>query len=267
MLIVERQRRLLEILKQRRSAQLDDLASHLGVSSSTIRRDLEQLEKQRLVERTHGGAVYVDDQPTVSNRATMSLAARMQERVSEKQAIARYAASLVEPDMTLLLDGGSTIVMAAQCIEARPIQVVTTSLSVANIFKEDDEVELLLAGGSLYPRSEVTVGPITTATLAELHADVLMLSLAGIEGDAGYNINLSMARVEQVMLQQATHSVMLMDSAKFGRKSLTRVCSVRDVDKIVTDQGVDQRWRDAFGQRLVVVDEQGRDVRGGSGAN
>lgn len=252
MLIVERQQRLIEILRSRRAAQLEELAREVGVSPSTVRRDLEALEQRGVVERTHGGAVFKGEAPGAP-ASTTNLAARMNDHVAQKQAIGTYAASLVQPHMTLLLDGGSTVIYAARQIVARPIQVVTTSLSIANHFKDDDQVELLLVGGSLYPRTEVTVGPITTGTLAELHADLLLYSLAGIYGDGAFNINLSMARVEQVMMRQATRSVMLMDSGKFGRQSLVRVCGLDEVDTIVTDDGVPASWREQLGERLVVV--------------
>lgn len=258
MLIIERQNRLLQILRERGSAQLEELAREVGVSASTVRRDLEALEGKGHVERTHGGAIYRGDNRNgpaglPGTMQSWALSARMNERVAEKQAIGAYAASLVQPNMTLLMDGGSTVVYAARQIKARPIQVVTTSLSIANLYKDDDQVELVLVGGSLYPRTEVTVGPIATGTLSELHADLLLFSLAGIYGDGAFNINLSMARVEQVMLQQAAHKVMLMDSGKFGRQSLVRVCGLDDVDQIVTDRGVAREWLEHIAH-LAVVD-------------
>ena len=131
--------------------------------------------------------------------------------------------------------------------------MVTNSLAIANLFKDDEQVELLVVGGNLYPRTETTVGPIASGTLADLHADILMFSLAGIYDDACFNTNLSMARLEQVMMQQATRSVLLMDSSKFGRKSLARVCGVEEIDDIITDPGVDRIWRDRLGDRLVIA--------------
>lgn len=248
MLIVERLERLLQILKQQRTAQLDDLARHLGVSSSTVRRDLQQLENRGLVERTRAGAIFKE-----SNQSQTALAERMREQVEAKKSIGRFAAALVKPQMTVLLDGGSTVVYAAQQITARPIQVVTNSLLIANLFAEDEQVELVLLGGILYPRTGVTLGSIAIGCLADLHADLLMFSLAGIYGQETYNINLTMAQVEQQMLRQATYSLLLMDSSKFGRKSLVRVCDLADVDRIVTDEAVDTAWRQSLGDRLVVA--------------
>lgn len=254
MLIVERQNRVIEILRQRRTALLEDLARELDVSSSTIRRDLEQLETRGLVSRTHGGAVYrgSDVTPTAADHS-VALTVRLQSEVNEKKLIGKYAASQVEPQMTVLLDGGSTVIYTARQITARPIQVVTNSLGVASTFIDDDQVELIMIGGTLYPRTGVMVGPIATGCLADLHADLLLFSLAGIYGDEAFNQNLAMAQVEQAMMRQAARSILLMDSSKFGRKSLARVCGLGEVDQIVTDSAVSSEWRDRLDTRLVVA--------------
>ncbi|MEX1015265.1 MAG: DeoR/GlpR family DNA-binding transcription regulator [Phycisphaeraceae bacterium] len=251
--MAERQRKLLTILRERKAAQLEELARALDVSGSTVRRDLESLEQQGQVQRTHGGAIY-REQSGGTGQPSPALAARMSTHVAAKQAIGRWVAGQVRPNMTLLLDGGSTVIYAAQQITARPLQVVTNSLSIANHFADDEQVELLLIGGSLYPRSGVLVGPIATGCLADLHADLMLFSLAGLYDDAAYNINLTMAQVEQVMLHQAARSIMLMDASKFGRKSLVRVCGLDEVDQIVTDDGVDPVWRERLGERLTVAE-------------
>src|SRR3546814_11342566 len=107
MLIVQRQERLREILRDRGTAQLDDLARELGVSASTVRRDLEALELRGIVERTHGGAIYRGEEREQGPGPALSF--RMAEQVAQKREIARYAASHVEPHMTHLLAGGSTV--------------------------------------------------------------------------------------------------------------------------------------------------------------
>lgn len=252
MLIVERQSRLLEIIKQKRVAELTELCDDLSVSISTVRRDLEALEERGLVKRTHGGAIYkgeAKEKPAHTN----ALTSRMLENTDAKRAIGRHAASLVQPHMTVFMDAGSTVVYAAQAIDVRPIQVVTNSLSIANNYAEDEQVELTLIGGNLYPRTGALVGPIARQSLRELHADICFFSLAGIDEDAAYNINLEMARVEQMMMQQADRTVMLMDATKFGRRSLVKVCALDEVDLTITDTTIDKHWPDRMGERLVLA--------------
>ena len=253
MLIVERQSRLLELVRRKQIAELSELCDELAVSVSTVRRDLEVLEDRGLVRRTHGGAIFtgaVEGKPSVVN----ALKSRMLENVSAKQAIGRHAAAMVKPHMTVLMDAGSTVVYAAQAITVRPIQVVTNSLTIANHFAEDDQVELIQIGGNLYPRTGAMVGPLARQSLHELHADICFFSLAGLDEHAAYNINLEMARVEQMMRQRANQSVMLMDSTKFGRKSLVKVCDVTGVDRIITDASIDPAWHTLIGDRLTVAE-------------
>src|SRR5687767_2737147 len=102
MLIVERQHRVLEILREQKAADLETLAQSLNVSGSTVRRDLDALEKQGLVERTHGGAVYRGQR-----QHPVAFSERIAQQVDAKKAIGKAAAALVQPHMTLLLDGGS----------------------------------------------------------------------------------------------------------------------------------------------------------------
>lgn len=252
MLIVERQSRLLEILKHKRAAELAELCADLAVSTSTVRRDIEALEEKGLIKRTHGGAIYLGEsevKPIPSN----ALTSRMLENVDAKRAIGRHAASLVQPHMTILMDAGSTVVYAAQAITVRPIQVVTNSLSIANHYAEDEQVELTLIGGNLYPRTGALVGTLARQSLRELHADLCFFSLAGIDQNAAYNINLEMARVEQMMMQQADRTIMLMDATKFGRRSLVKVCSLDEVDLTITDTFIDSTWPTRMGERLAVT--------------
>jgi DeoR/GlpR family transcriptional regulator of sugar metabolism len=256
MLIVERQQKILDLLKLRLTVQLEDLARELDVSTSTVRRDLEVLEEQGYAKRTHGGAIFTGEIQSPHGVSGQTLTERMNEAINAKMAIGALAASLVKPQMTVLMDGGSTVIYAARQITARPIQVVTDSLAIAMHFHDDEQVETLLIGGSLYPRTGITIGPIATGTLAELHADLLLFSLYGILGDSVYNVNIGMAEVEQAMMRQASRCALLMDSSKFGRKSLARVCGVDELDHVITDSGVDPFWKEQLGDKLVIAEDE-----------
>lgn len=252
MLIIERQCRLLEIIRHKQVAELAELCKELDVSISTVRRDLEAMEARGVVQRTHGGVIYRGETAGRPGPANV-LATRMNENVQAKEAIARYAASIVQPQMTVFMDAGSTVIFAARAIKVRPIQVVTTSLSIANHYAEDDRVELTLTGGNLYPRTGAMVGSLARQCLSELHADLCLFSLAAIDEQAAYNINHEMARVEQIMMRHAKRNVMLMDATKFGRKSLVKVCGIDDIDLTVTDTSIGKPWVDRFGDRLAVA--------------
>ncbi len=253
MLIVERQQRLIEFLKERGSANLDALSTELGVSASTVRRDLDVLEQRGLLSRTHGGAVFRGAEPEPVAPPAHAFAARMAAQVDAKRAIGAAAAALVEPNMTLLLDAGSTVVYAAQQITVRPIQIVTTSLAITQLFANDEQAEVTVLGGQLYPRTSAMVGAITRRALGEVFADLCFMSLAGLDESAAYNINMAQTRVEQAMLEQADRTVLLMDASKFGRKSLVKVAELRKFDSVLADGAVEQGWRSSLGDRLVTA--------------
>ncbi len=248
MLIVDRQKRLLDIIRQKQSASLDALADELAVSSSTVRRDIDTLQSQGLVETTRGGVIYRG-----RGASSLALDQRMAEQVQAKIAIGRAAAALVEPGMTVLFDGGSTIRYALEQIHVRPLQVVTNSLTVAAYFANDEQVELLVLGGALYPRSGVLVGPIAAKALADIHADLFLFSVAGVFGTDIFNSNLAMAEFERLAIRQTARRVLLVDATKFGRKSLARVCSVEDLDLVISDADLGAGWQNALSDRIKIA--------------
>jgi DeoR/GlpR family transcriptional regulator of sugar metabolism len=260
LIIPERQSRLQQMLAARGMSDVDTLAAELRVSSSTIRRDLEALEQQGLVRRTHGGVVWLGNSntPTGSTRP-YAFDQRMGYQQDAKRAIARAARSLVRPGQTILIDGGTTTFYLAQELLGQPLrlQLVTNSLPIANLFLNDDHVELILTGGLMYPRYGVLLGPMAENVLSTIHTKTLFLSVAGIHNGALYNQNLLLVQAEQQMMAQAQEVVLLVDSGKFGQQALAKLCDLSEVDVVVTDDGLSSQHRkevEAAGCRLVVAE-------------
>lgn len=236
----ERRQRLSEFLAQRGFVELPQLTEELGVSESTVRRDLTQLETEGLVRRTHGGAVFVSDRFSV-----LSFAARESSAAGEKAAIGRTAAELVEDNETVLIDGGTTTFQMAKCLAGRPLQIVTNSLPIANLLGSRAEVELLFVGGYIYPRSGVALGPMATEMLAKVHVSKAFMGAAGIAEDGLYNANMLMAEADQQMMKCADEVIVVADHTKFGKRALARLAPWSDVDRLVSDEGLDDHWRAA----------------------
>ncbi|NNM87274.1 MAG: DeoR/GlpR transcriptional regulator [Phycisphaerae bacterium] len=248
MLIVERQQKLLEMIRQRQSCDLASLAADCGVSVATVRRDVESLRQQGLVETPRGGVVFRGRAAPPS-----ALEERMNEQVAAKLAIGKTAAGLIQPGMTVFLDGGSTMHYMAVQIAVRPLQVVTNSLTIATQFANDERVELIMLGGTLYPRTGVMVGPLTMQSLAEIHADLMLFSGAGIFGNDVFNSNMAMVQVEKLAVAQAAKRILLADSSKFGRKGLARVCAWTDLDLIITDADIAADWSSLLADRIRIA--------------
>jgi DeoR family fructose operon transcriptional repressor len=251
MLIAERQSRLKDLLARKGMSDLDSLSSELRVSQSTIRRDVEHLEKNGLVRRTHGGVIWVgnDDRsgggPGANSNGARPYAfdQRMGYQTDAKRRIARAAARLVRPGQTVLIDGGTTTFYLAQELLGQTLQLVTNSLPIANLFIDDENVELVLVGGLLYPRYGVLVGPMAEHELGTIHAQTLFISVAGVHDGSLYNQNLLLVSAERRMMEQAQQVVLLVDSGKFGQQALARLCGLGDIDVVVADAGLTAEQR------------------------
>src|SRR3954453_17229901 len=202
MLIAERHSRMKELIGRRGSADLDTLAAELGVSQSTVRRDVELMQQAGIVERTHGGVIWVGEK-TVGGARPYAFEQRMSYHVEIKKQIARAARGLVQPGQTVLIDGGTTTFYFAQELLGTQLQLVTNSLPIANLFLNNDNVELILTGGLMYPRYGVLLGPMAENMLAGIHTKTLFLSVAGVNGGMLYNQNLLLVQSERRMMEQA----------------------------------------------------------------
>ena len=157
-MLAETRRRLLGSDRASGFRHPDELVKALGVSESTVRRDLEALDLAGSIKRTHGGAVCVGEvraMPAFDDRAATAAA--------EKQAIGRATAALLEDGDTVLLDGGTTTLEVARALLGRPVQVVTNSLPIAQLLASSKATDLILIGGYVYPRTGVALGPLAIA--------------------------------------------------------------------------------------------------------
>jgi len=248
----DRRSRLLDIIRIRGFAALDELVRELGVSESTVRRDLDALEEHGTAKRTHGGVLYSGSTPRLAE-----FDERQPANWAAKRAIAAQAAAVIENDETVLLDGGTTTYEVARLLVGRSLQVVTNSLPVANLFASEARTDLVLLGGYVSPRTGVCLGPYANELLGRLHVTTTVLSAAGIAAEGLFNAHLLLAETEQAMLRVASRVIVVADSSKFGRKSLTLVAGLDSIDVVVSDTGLSQHWRDtvtAAGATLLITD-------------
>jgi DeoR family transcriptional regulator, fructose operon transcriptional repressor len=252
MLAEERRDRLLELVRLRRFASLPELAEQLAVSESTVRRDLDQLEEQGSARRIHGGVLYTGSSPKLPH-----FDAQQPSEWEKKRAIAAAAVKLIEDGDTILLDGGSTTYEMARFLLGRSLHVVTTSLPVANLFASDSQSDLVLIGGNICPRSGVARGPYTDRMLATVRVRKTIFSVAGIHEEGFFNNDLLLVETERAMMRAANEVIVVADSTKFGRQSLTHLCPLEAVHHLVVDDGISQPWREkvqAAGVDLIVAE-------------
>jgi DeoR family transcriptional regulator, fructose operon transcriptional repressor len=238
MLPEPRRRRLLELITRQGFATLDELVRVLGVSESTIRRDLEALDLAGSVKRTHGGAVYAGEV-----RSMPPFDERTGTAVAEKRAIGQAAAALLQDGDTVLLDGGTTTLEVARALVGRRVQVVTNSLPIAQLLASSQQTDLILIGGYVYPRTGVALGPLAIATMQSIRVRTAILGAGGIVPEGIYNSNLLLVETERQMMSCGQEVMIVADHTKFGRLALARLCGLEDVDSIVVDSGLGDEHR------------------------
>ena len=242
MLPEERRQKVLDLVSQQGFISLADLAHALNKSGSTIRRDLDYWDEKGVLKRTHGGAVYVGDGSMVP-----VLELRQPSQIEEKQAIARTAVARIDDGDAVLLDGGTTTLEVARLLVGRPLQIVTNSLPIANLFASSRETDLVMLGGYVYPKTGVALGPLTVRMLEEIHVRQAILSVGGITAKGLFNSNVLLVETERQMMGCAEEVVVVADHTKIGRQALAYLCELSAVDTLIVDGGLTPEQRDLVG--------------------
>ncbi len=232
---------------------VNELGQELGVSLVTIRKDLKDLEERNLLHRTHGSATLTD--PYITER---NIHEKEKIGVEQKQRIAAKAVSFVESNDSIILASGSTILeFARQLSSISPLSVVTASLNVAQILNINPDIEIHQLGGVIRKSSNSAVGPFAERMMEGFSCTKLFLGVDGIDPDYGLTTtNALEASLNQVMINAAQKIIVLVDSAKFGRRGFGRICSLTQVDLIITDSGISElmvKRIELAGVELVVV--------------
>jgi DeoR family transcriptional regulator, aga operon transcriptional repressor len=235
MLNEERRREILELLRNDGRVLVRDLSKKFRTSLITIRKDLESLHHDGLLERTHGGAL------PIRTGALQDQTLREKERLhrKEKMRIAAAALRMIRPGQVIILDSGTTTTAIARgCRQLRGLTVITNATNIAAELA-DSAVEVVLTGGSLRKRSFSLVGPLAEESLRKLSADMLFLAVDGFDVHYGLTTpNQLEARVNRAMSDSARRTIVVCDSSKFGRRSLSLIMDVSSVHETITDRGV-----------------------------
>lgn len=234
MIQLERHERILEHLNTHRFIGAEQAHALIGASPATIRRDFNDLADRGLAQRTRGGLRRLDQ---VEDGA-LPYAFRAERYSVEKSAIARHAASLLQPGDSVFVDGGTTTYALARFVPGFPLTIITNSLRLASALGERaaqlPDLRVLLSGGALHPEAGLLVGPQAVRTLAEYHADWAFVSPGGVDRGGIYNTNEDAAASERVMIHNARQTAVLADPGKLGKTSLCRITGWDSVQRLIT---------------------------------
>jgi DeoR/GlpR family transcriptional regulator of sugar metabolism len=183
------------------------------------------------VRRTHGGARLANPKSD-----EFAFSARDTHQLAEKEAIGQACAGLIHPNQTVIIDAGTTCYHVARYLEAKTPQVFTNSLPVANLFAAANRLEVVVSGGVIYPRLGVLVGPLAVEAFSKIRADAAIMSCGGITHEGITNSHGLLIEIQRAMIQAARRVIFCVDSTKFGRQSITKLCDLQTIDTIVTDK-------------------------------
>lgn len=252
MLVDERRAILLKKIEEKGFVSIQELVESLQTSESTVRRDLEYLdETSKQVRRTRGGAAYIGESIT-------EFEVRKDRAFGQKQRVAQVVANLIEPGEVVLMDGGTTTLEVARALVGKPLQVVTNSMPIVGLFVNQPNIELIVIGGYVYPKTGVALGDLAVSMLKNVHAKRLVMSVGGITESGLFNSNTLLVETERQMIAAADEVVVVTDSSKFGHRALAHLAPLTSVHRLVVDGGVSDEWREVIekaGIKLTVVDE------------
>jgi len=232
MLIEERRQHILSLIQKHGRVLVDELASNLGLSKITIRKDLDFLQSKNLLVRTHGGALPAHagalSDPSILEKKDLHHA--------EKARIAKAAAAMVSEGQCIILDSGTTTSeIARELLSFKHLTIITNALNIAADLAQSN-FEIIQIGGSLRKNSLSVVGPLAEDLLKEMHADILFLGVDGFDIEIGLTTpNVLEARVNRAMVRAAEQVVAVCDSSKFNRRSLSLIVPVSAIGHVITD--------------------------------
>ena len=241
----QRQIQLLDRLRTHGRASVVELARGMGVTTSTIRRDLRRLERDGRLLRTYGGAAIRDTTP-VANEIDPALEA--------KRRIASAAADLVDDGATIVISSGTTALEFARRLGDRRLTVITNALDVANVLLDQPGIELIVLGGVVRPGMHSTLGHLAELSSRELRADVLFMGIGAISLEQGLmNDSVPEILTDRALRRMARSVTVLADASKFDRVATGFVFGLEEVERVVTNAAVTPDVVDALTARRITV--------------
>ncbi|MET0233237.1 MAG: DeoR/GlpR family DNA-binding transcription regulator [Kibdelosporangium sp.] len=245
----DRQRFIIERLQDAEQVGVADLATVIGTSEMTIRRDLDLLAASGVLRRIHGGAV-----PASPSGIEAPFASRATAATGIKHAIAAATVELIQDGETVLLDSGTTALEVARLLRNRTVTVMPLSLHAVQELVRAPQVRLLLPGGEPRPGELSLVGPLALASIRALRFDVAVLSPCAFSLDNGLTaFDLNDAEIKQQTIEVSARTIVMADGTKWGKAALAHVCPADRPDVVVTDVTAPEDQRAELAERGVLL--------------
>ncbi len=252
---IERQQEIVRLTQQQGKVSVTELANRFGVSEVTIRSDLAVLDQKQLLVRSRGGAMVNSDLIR-----ELSLKEKGHCYSALKQELGKVAASLVNDGDRLLLDSGTTTQqVAANLLEHQDLIVMTNGLNIATELARSDDVEVMITGGLLRKKSMSFYGSIAEKSLRDYNFNKLILGVDGFDLKTGLTTHFEKeASLNRMMCEIASEIIVVTDSSKFDQQAFHVICASRQIQQLVTDNGIPERYVEELtkqGVQLHLIDK------------
>lgn len=239
MLAIERRKNILAYLREHGNITTNEVCQLLSISPATARKDLNLLEKENLILKTHGGASLPETAP-VSTVASYPFAVRQQENQAEKEAIAEAAVNLIHDNQCIILDGSSTaLTLAKKLSRFNRLVVVTNGIYTVLELKDMPNVTVIFIGGIVTKKSGSVEGLLGKELLEHINADLAFVSARGFSLEEGLtDFNIYEAELKKEMLKHARRCIALLDSSKLETVSTARFCNPDAIDTLISDSRI-----------------------------
>ena len=248
----ERRNQIVELLREKQLVKNAELMDRFGISIETVRRDLQYLEEQGVLERVYGGAVrktFINTEPSYANREQVSN--------KEKRAIAAEAQRMIMPRDTVFFDLGTTVMLVAQLLDKdKPITAFTNALRTAMVLSESEGCEVILPGGRLRAAELSVSGSMSEENMRQFNVDKALIGFAGITEEGISDFIIEEGTLRRQVIQNARQVIALADHSKFGIRAVSNICTLEDIDVLITDEKAPQEILDKLrdrGAKVVIV--------------
>lgn len=230
----QRRSRILEVLDEHGQVNVSELSKSLGVSEVTIRNDLANLERNKLLVRAHGGAFK-------TNNMALPVTEKKKINLDLKRKIGKKAVSLIEENDSIILDSGTTTFeMSNNLGKFERLTVISNALDIVNNLAGYDNLEVMMPGGFLKEFSMSLVGPMAERNLKQLHCNKLFLGVDGFKADVGvFTHYMEEAYLNQIMIDIAEEVIVVSDSTKFKKIGLAFIAGFNKINKVITDDRIE----------------------------
>jgi DeoR family transcriptional regulator, fructose operon transcriptional repressor len=247
MLAIERQKKIVDMVNLHSSVRVSELSDLFSVTEETIRRDLEKLENEKKLLRSHGGAVRIQ-----SEEAEAHFSEREITNVHEKKAIALEAVKKVQEGDRLILDASTTAWYMAQILPDIQLTVITNAIKVAMELSRKEKINVISTGGTLQPKSLSFTGYLAESSLEQYHVNKVFLSCKGLHTEFGLSdSNESQALLKRKMLEITDQVYLMVDSSKIETRAFSSIGPLMPNYHLITDSHINEKFRNDLEERNI----------------